>query len=120
MDRLRAVGYGTAAAVAVFTYLSLPLLRELYGPMVDLPVYGGVALLVGVLTYGIVRRIQQYARRSEERDREAGTVLAQGEVYRVGDGSDNGGDGDGDGSGPPEDRPEVDVEVEMEQLRDEK
>lgn len=119
MGRLRALGYAVGVALVVFAYLALPLLRDLYGPMVDLPVYGGLALFAGFLTYVAVRRVQTYARRHEERSPDDNEVLVEGEVYRVGPGED-GGDGDGDdGDGDAGDRPDVDVEVEMEQLRDE-
>jgi len=117
MGRLRALGYAIGVALVAFVYLALPLLRDLYGPMVDLPVYGGLALFAGFLTYVAVRRVQTYAERQEERSPDDNEVLVEGEVYRVGSG-ENGGDGDsGDGDGG--DRPEVDVEVEMEQLKDE-
>jgi hypothetical protein len=51
MGRLRSLGYGVAVAGLVFTYLALPMLRELYGPEVMLVVYGVLAVIAGGLAY---------------------------------------------------------------------
>jgi hypothetical protein len=51
MRRLRALGYSLFVAAAVFIYLALPTLREMYGQVVDLPVYAFVALTAGGLTW---------------------------------------------------------------------
>jgi len=118
MGRLRATLAAIGVAVGVFAYLALPLLRELYGPWVDLPVFAAIALFAGLFTYVGLRQIQGYLARKERQTPDANEVLVQGELYRVdGDGEDGDGE-DGDGGGR-ESRPSVDVETEMEQLRDE-
>lgn len=122
MGRLRAFLYASGVTFGVFAYLALPLLRQMYGPMVDLPVFGVIALVTGLLTYVGVRRIQSYVARTEERNADANEVLIEGEVFRVGSGvgtGDGGGDEDG-GREDGTDRPNVDVDVEMEQLKDDK
>lgn len=113
MDRLRALAYAGGVAVAVFAYLALPLLQELYGQVVNLPVYAVIALLAGGVTYSAIRRVQAYAERREEQTPGENEVLVQGELYRVG--PDDGDDAAGDGS-----TPDVDVETEMEQLREDR
>lgn len=54
MDRLRALGYSGAVSLAVFVYLALPTLRELYGPVVNLPVYALLALVAGAATWAVL------------------------------------------------------------------
>ncbi|MEF8886411.1 MAG: hypothetical protein V5A30_01300 [Haloarculaceae archaeon] len=54
MDRLRALGYSGAVSLAVFVYLALPTLRELYGPVVNLPVYVLLALVAGGATWAVL------------------------------------------------------------------
>jgi hypothetical protein len=54
MRRPRAFVYSVTVALGVFLYLSLPTLRELYGPIVNLPVYALVALVVGTLTWDVL------------------------------------------------------------------
>jgi len=54
MRRLRALGYSGAVAAAVFVYLALPTLRELYGPVVNIPVYTLVALVAGGATWAVL------------------------------------------------------------------
>jgi hypothetical protein len=54
MSRLRALGYSGAVALAVFVYLALPTLRELYGPVVNLPVYALLALVAGGATWAVL------------------------------------------------------------------
>lgn len=100
MGRFRAAAFGVGVAVAVFTYLALPLLRELYGPVVNLPVYAVVALTAGVCTYAIVRTIQGFAA-GETRERPTPEdALDQGE------------------GSPEEDRPQPDVDRELEQIKE--
>ncbi len=57
MSRLRALAYAACVSVGVFVYLALPTLRDLFGPVANLVVYGFVALLAGVVTYGLVFRL---------------------------------------------------------------
>lgn len=118
MDRIRAVVYGGLVSLGVFAYLALPLLQELYGQVVVLPVFAGIALLAGAVTYGIVRRIQEYATASEERTAGENEVVIDGEVYEVRPDDRGDGEGEDDGDGDGDRGPDVDVEVEMEQLRD--
>ncbi|MFB6227247.1 MAG: hypothetical protein ABEH88_01465, partial [Halobacteriales archaeon] len=47
MGRLRQIGYSVGIVLIVFIYLSLPTLRQLYGPVVNIPVYAAIALLAG-------------------------------------------------------------------------
>jgi hypothetical protein len=54
MSRLRALGYSGAVSLAVFVYLGLPTLRELYGPVVNIPVYALVALVAGGATWAVL------------------------------------------------------------------
>jgi hypothetical protein len=54
MGRLRALGYSAAVSLAVFVYLALPTLRELYGPVVNLPVYALLALVAGAATWAVL------------------------------------------------------------------
>jgi len=54
MDRLRALGYSGAVSLAVFVYLALPTLRELYGPVVNLPVYALLAVVAGAATWAVL------------------------------------------------------------------
>lgn len=54
MGRLRALGYSGAVSLAVFVYLALPTLRELYGPVVNLPVYALIALVAGGATWAVL------------------------------------------------------------------
>lgn len=71
MSRLRAAGYGGVVAVVVFVYLALPTLRQLFGPIVNLPVYAGVALAAGAGTYVLVRRVYSTTRdRSSDVDKQ--------------------------------------------------
>ena len=58
MKRLRAVLLAVGVTLTVFTYLALPILREWYGPAVDLVVYAGLSLVAGGLTYTLVRGTQ--------------------------------------------------------------
>lgn len=105
MSRARAAAYATGVAIAVFAYLALPLLRELYGPVVDLPVYAAVALTVGVCTYSLVRTVQgALAGANDPATDPAGS--RREEVL----------DGEAEGR---EDRPEPDVDRELEQIKEE-
>lgn len=54
MGRLRALGYSGAVSLAVFVYLALPTLRELYGPVVNVPIYALVALVAGGATWAVL------------------------------------------------------------------
>lgn len=51
MNRLRQIGYSVGIALIVFVYLSLPTLRQLYGPVVNIPVYATMALLAGGIAW---------------------------------------------------------------------
>lgn len=77
MSRLRSVLAAAGVAVAVFTYLALPILREWYGPAVDLVVYAGIALVAGGVTYAVVRGV------SREDDRTAGQRAYDEELAAV-------------------------------------
>jgi hypothetical protein len=54
MRRHRAFVYSITVALGVFLYLSLPTLRTLYGPIVNIPVYALVALVAGALTWDVL------------------------------------------------------------------
>jgi hypothetical protein len=54
MGRLRTLGYSGAVSLAVFVYLALPTLRELYGPVVNVPIYALVALVAGGATWAVL------------------------------------------------------------------
>ncbi len=99
MSRLRAVGISAAVTLAVFVYLALPLLREMIGPVVNLPVYAGIALLAGAVTWAVVRDF------SSDPETDPAGMTARREV-----------DDETEEEGP---RPAPDVETEMEQLREE-
>lgn len=103
MGRFRAAAFGVGVTVAVFTYLALPLLRELYGPVVNLPVYAVVALTAGVCTYSLVRTVQAFAaadREAPSRDLDVGEPSGDGETA------------------DDEDRPKPDVDRELEQIKE--
>lgn len=100
MSRLRTLGISAAVTLAVFVYLALPLLREMIGPVVNLPVYAGIALLAGGVTWAVVRDFSS----DPETEPPAG-MKARREV-----------DEEPDEEGR---RPAPDVETEMEQLREE-
>lgn len=104
MDRLRAVAYGSAVSVAAFTYLALPLLREVYGPEVLIPVYALMAVVAGFVTYSIVRTVQ---RRAPD---PSGDPAREYLEEATGDDDER----DGDDAA----RPEPDVDREIEQLKD--
>lgn len=110
MGKLRAAAYAVGVAVAVFAYLALPLLRELYGPVVNLPVYAAVAVTAGVCTYSLVRTIQGIA---------AGNAEDPGVPGAVGDGEATGDDAVAGREGDATDRPEPDVDRELEQIKEE-
>jgi len=107
MSRLRAVGVSAAVTLAVFVYLALPLLREMIGPVVNLPVYAGIALLAGGVTWSVVRNFSTDPEPETPAGMRARRDLETGET-------DAGPDGDEE---PPR---EPDVEAEMEQLREER
>lgn len=109
MARTRAAAYAVGVAVAVFAYLALPLLRELYGPVVNLPVYAAVALTAGICTYSLVRTIQGIARD------DAGDPAVPGDVGGESAGDDAAADHEGEGT----DRPAPDVDRELEQIKEE-
>lgn len=77
MSRLRSFLAAVGVAAAVFTYLALPILREWYGPAVDLVVYAGIALVAGGVTYAVVRGV------SREDDRTAGQRAYDEEMAAV-------------------------------------
>lgn len=47
------------AGIGVFTYFSLPILREMYGDIALLAVYAGLGVLSAVFVYTVVRKIRQ-------------------------------------------------------------
>lgn len=55
----RALAAATLTTLSVFTFLALPLLRELYGPEVLLGFYGLVSLAVGATMYLVIGRTLQ-------------------------------------------------------------
>lgn len=57
MGRLRRSGYSIGIALTVFVYLSLPTLRQLYGPVVNIPVYAIIALLAGGITWEVLGKL---------------------------------------------------------------
>lgn len=57
MGRLRRSGYSIGIALTVFVYLSLPTLRQLYGPVVNIPVYAVIALLAGGITWEVLGKL---------------------------------------------------------------
>lgn len=59
MKRLRAALLSAGVSIAVFTYLALPILRQWYGPAVDVVAYAGLAVVAGGLTYTLVRAVQE-------------------------------------------------------------
>lgn len=77
MSRLRALGYSGAVSLAVFVYLGLPTLRELYGPVVNIPVYALIALVAGGATWAVLTDSEE----SRERQTavEVGDDTARGE-----------------------------------------
>jgi membrane protein implicated in regulation of membrane protease activity len=77
VSRLRSFLAAAGVAAAVFTYLSLPILREWYGPAVDLVVYAGIALVAGGVTYAVVRGV------SREDDRTTGQRAYDEEMAAV-------------------------------------
>jgi hypothetical protein len=51
MRRLRALGYSVLVSLVVFVYLALPMLRSMFGPAVNLVIYGAIALLAGRIAW---------------------------------------------------------------------
>lgn len=99
MSRLRSLGVSAAVAVGVFIYLALPLLQEMFGPIVNIPVYAGIALLAGAVTWAVIGGL------SEAAESEPAGVRARRE-FESDDDEEN------------ESTPEPDVETEMEQLKE--
>lgn len=102
VGRLRKLGISAAVTLGVFVYLALPLLQEMFGPGVNLPVYAAIAVLAGAVTWSVVNGI------SEAVDEEPAGVGARRELQT---------DDETDEAGP---RPTPDVDSEMEQLREER
>jgi len=100
-SRLRTLGISAAVALCVFVYLALPLLQEMFGPSVNLPVYAAIALLAGAVTWAVVNGLSTAAEETP-----AG-VDARRELRT---------DDEPDEEAP---RPTPDVDSEMEQLREE-
>jgi hypothetical protein len=98
MGRLRRIGYSVGIALIVFIFLSLPTLRRVYGPVVNLPVYAVIALLVGGLAWVLFTEL------SRDPSREVVWVDA---------------DSDPDEELPEDRKPDVNVDDEIEQLREE-
>lgn len=57
----RAILTGVTTSFVIFAYFSLPTLRQLYGEVALLVVYGGMAILSGIIVYVIVARIANIA-----------------------------------------------------------
>lgn len=53
----RAILAGITTTFVIFAYFSLPTLRQLYGEVALLGVYGGMAILSGIIVYIIVERV---------------------------------------------------------------
>lgn len=105
MRRHRAFVYSVTVALGVFLYLSLPTLRELYGPIVNIPVYALVALVAGALTWDVLTGTGDTAASRTELNGESG-IESSGE--RAG------------GSGHREEsRSGADVDDELSRLRNE-
>lgn len=66
MRHIRAAAYGVGVAIAVFVYLGLPRLRELYGPEAILAAYAGIALIAGGITYSLTMRLTTWLEREQE------------------------------------------------------
>jgi hypothetical protein len=47
------------AGMGVFTYFSLPILREMYGDIALLVVYAGLGVLSAVFVYTVARKVRQ-------------------------------------------------------------
>jgi hypothetical protein len=58
MRRLRAFGYSILITLAVFVYLALPMLRSMFGPTVNLVIYGAVALLAGRIAWLLLAGVE--------------------------------------------------------------
>ncbi len=56
MKRRRVFGYSATVTIVVFVGLALPVLRQIYGPVVALVAYAGVALVAGGLTWSLLSR----------------------------------------------------------------
>lgn len=96
VSRLRALAVAALATAAVFYYLAAPALRALLGPLVLVPAYAAVSLLVGAATYVGVRYLLE---RVDEPDEAATEGARGGDVPGAGDGiagapdrEDDGGD----------------------------
>lgn len=55
---LKSILASVTAGLAVFTYFSLPILREMYGDIALLAVYAGLGLLSAVFVYTGARKIR--------------------------------------------------------------
>lgn len=90
MSRLRALAAAALVAAAVFYYLAAPALRALLGPLVVLPLYALLSLVVGVATYVGVRYLLA---RVDEPDESATEGVVGDDVPGVaGDVTDRGND----------------------------
>jgi len=94
MGRFRRLAYSVSVALLVFLILAVPVLSQLYGPVVYLPIYGFISLVVGSATWWVLRKVT----RSKQQDRE---FHLRSNVVSEQDNSQ-----------------EVDVAAEMDQLRD--
>lgn len=56
---LKSILASVTAGLAVFTYFSLPILREMYGDIALLAVYAGLGLLSAVFVYTGTRKIRE-------------------------------------------------------------
>lgn len=55
----RAIFASITSMFLVFTYFSLPTLRELYGESALLVTYGGISILCGIMVYIIFERVSK-------------------------------------------------------------
>ena len=67
---LKAILASVIAGVSVFTFFSLPILREMYGDIALLAVYGGLGLLASTFVYLVVSKLTKldFSRFSTGRD----------------------------------------------------
>lgn len=61
MSRFRSAIVGGFVALSVFTYLALPILKDMFGQKALLPVYGGLGIVAGVVVYLVLTKAQRIA-----------------------------------------------------------
>lgn len=65
---LKLILASVTAGLAVFTYFSLPILREMYGDVALLAVYAGLGLLSTVFVYTGFRKIRDMSLSKSDKD----------------------------------------------------